>query len=832
VVEVLFVRRRWSIYISIVIFFLSFSGAFAQDFSQKIDMDFYNTDIDDALRVLAAQQGVSILPDKDVSGKVTLHLSNVSFEEGLTMLAQSAGCIVSKEGSLYRIQKVPSYTITFEENLLTLWARSVDIKELLWQISRSTGNTILIDDPLIGFISINIQAMPLDEALQVIAESKGYSLSKSGSIYSIKERKSPTSIKSEVIVEDGLLTLDISGMDIRSALALISTKTGVNIIAEKGITGTVSIFLRDIPLEEALEAFAFANNFALRKEGNVFLFFDPLKNYYVNYYEGLLTLRAQNTDIRTLMTEISLKSGVTILMDKDIFGTISAYLANLDIDAALKKIADSQGLKLIHEEGAYLIKRPQQSSDFSVIVGKDGKMSFDIKGADLSVVLREIADQTDIGLAIYGNTRVNLNNLKVSGVTLGTALELLLKGSPFVVKFTDGIYLIGDAMALRYDTMEFSSTKLIKLENIPVDKVFTLLPASFPSQNLRLLENQNAIIAIGTPQFIAELEEYICIIDLPKPEIIYKLIRIDHVKAGEMLNLLPSYMKKNEMLVLKEQNALMVTGIRSDIEEIEGYIKAVDLPNPQIIFDVLVIEYVDRTAMKAGFSADAKEGKYSIAYNLLSGGSPMVAAFTGAKNSIGDFNLTLNALVQEGKAKVRANPRIAALNGNEASFSVLTRSRYWDPRYAENDKTEEGAIPQGIIRTIDTGIEIKLKPWISGSGDITVEVQPSISDTAGTGNSGLPSTNERSAVTTVRVKDGETIVIGGLIQTIKHEAVSKLPILGDIPIIGYLFRSVDMVESETEFVIYITPYLIPETGLSNVRFSEMIERSIQETPTI
>jgi type II secretory pathway component GspD/PulD (secretin) len=142
------------------------------------------------------------------------------------------------------------------------------------------------------------------------------------------------------------------------------------------------------------------------------------------------------------------------------------------------------------------------------------------------------------------------------------------------------------------------------------------------------------------------------------------------------------------------------------------------------------------------------------------------------------------------------------------SFTVLSHHRTYRSVY------------KGIIRTIDTGIQLKLKPWVSGSGDITVEVEPSISDTAGTGTSGLPSTNERSVVTTVRVKDGQTIVIGGLIQTLKHESVSKLPLLGDLPILGHLFRSTDIVESETEFVIYITPHLIPETGFSGLDISE------------
>lgn len=165
-----------------------------------------------------------------------------------------------------------------------------------------------------------------------------------------------------------------------------------------------------------------------------------------------------------------------------------------------------------------------------------------------------------------------------------------------------------------------------------------------------------------------------------------------------------------------------------------------------------------------------------------------------------------------------ANPTLSTLNGREASFHVVTTSRYWDPRTVVNsgnnsgkDENQGNTSVVSSFKTVETGIKLKLKPWVSASGEITVEIQPEISDSAGTSSgSSLPQTNDRTVQTTVRVKDGETIIIGGLIQQTEYIDTAKVPILGDLPIIGFLFRSQNKTVAESEFIIAIKCNLVSE----------------------
>ncbi len=118
-------------------------------------------------------------------------------------------------------------------------------------------------------------------------------------------------------------------------------------------------------------------------------------------------------------------------------------------------------------------------------------------------------------------------------------------------------------------------------------------------------------------------------------------------------------------------------------------------------------------------------------------------------------------------------------------------------------------VQDGVVRVVDTGIKLSLKPWVSAADLITVDIQPDISDYLGDAY-GMPRTSDRSAKTTLRVRDGETIIIGGLIQQVTQVDKRKVPILGSLPLIGALFRYEKETQSQNEFIIYITPHLVTD----------------------
>ncbi len=170
------------------------------------------------------------------------------------------------------------------------------------------------------------------------------------------------------------------------------------------------------------------------------------------------------------------------------------------------------------------------------------------------------------------------------------------------------------------------------------------------------------------------------------------------------------------------------------------------------------------------------------------------------------FDSVISAAAKKGKAKVLSDPKVATLNNKEANINITTQIPY--------TTTETTGSTPPVLTTkvvyLTTGIVLKVTPTITSDGKVALKVNPSVSQPSPTITpvAGAPGVDIRSADTNVIVQDGETIVIGGLIHDTQSDYVFKVPLLGDIPIIGYLFRKKSVTRSRMELLIFVTPKII------------------------
>jgi type IV pilus assembly protein PilQ len=182
--------------------------------------------------------------------------------------------------------------------------------------------------------------------------------------------------------------------------------------------------------------------------------------------------------------------------------------------------------------------------------------------------------------------------------------------------------------------------------------------------------------------------------------------------------------------------------------------------------------------------------------------------------SADQFKLVLSALQQLNNAKIVSNPTIVTLNNTEASINV--GQQYPIPSYTFNQQTGTFEVSGFIYK--DIGIILKVTPQVNARGFIRLTLAPEVSQNQGTtsfgGASGasIPIIGTRKAVTQVSLKDGYTMGIGGLISTNFNTGTNKIPILGDIPIIGYLFKSEARNNTVDNLVIFITAKTISAEG--------------------
>ncbi|MDE2489443.1 MAG: type IV pilus secretin PilQ, partial [Elusimicrobia bacterium] len=172
------------------------------------------------------------------------------------------------------------------------------------------------------------------------------------------------------------------------------------------------------------------------------------------------------------------------------------------------------------------------------------------------------------------------------------------------------------------------------------------------------------------------------------------------------------------------------------------------------------------------------------------------------------LNATITAAASEGKAKVLSDPKITTLNNQPANINVTTQIPYVTSNVAST------GVQTQTVTYATTGIQLTVTPSINADGRILLQVNPNVSQpsvtASGSTQTGAPAIDSRNASTTVLVRDGETIVIGGLISDSLQDTISKVPLLGDIPILGWLFKKKTKTRTRNELLIFVTTKILPD----------------------
>ncbi|TAL25322.1 MAG: pilus (MSHA type) biogenesis protein MshL [Nitrospirae bacterium] len=273
---------------------------------------------------------------------------------------------------------------------------------------------------------------------------------------------------------------------------------------------------------------------------------------------------------------------------------------------------------------------------------------------------------------------------------------------------------------------------------------------------------------------------------------------------------------------------IVVTASKKNIERAEQYINTVKtVINRQVMIEARITEVQLTEGLKYGIDWSLLDrGKGGDTVKLQTRSFSDVVSQTLPAFSIGvtssNFTSLLNALEQQGEVKTLSNPRINIMNGQTALLSV-GRNVTIISQVQTSTTTASGATPTTTFTigtsSILSGIIIGIVPYINENGEISMTITPIISDLVSleartVGQAGnqtqisLPTIDLKELSTTVKVGDGQMIIIGGLISKKESFADNKIPILGDVPVVGALFKSRDKQESRTELVIALQPALI------------------------
>ncbi len=340
--------------------------------------------------------------------------------------------------------------------------------------------------------------------------------------------------------------------------------------------------------------------------------------------------------------------------------------------------------------------------------------------------------------------------------------------------------------------------------------------------NLNDIAVEDALEAILTINGLAYSKRagiiYIAPGDPKAVEMNSEVIFLKYLSASEAQNILRKVVSpKGDIKIDEVANSLIITDFLANIAKVQKLLEKVDVAPRQVLIEAKIVDITSTDLKALGVTWDvdynpghgifsrtteyAERAKVTMSMaeqsNDLTGGQFTLNTLTFKDLAI---TATVDALVKDGKANLLASPSIAVLNGQEARIVI-------GERYPYKERTQTTSGTTETTKFVDIGTTLRVTPQINQDGYITMRIHPEVSSLYASLDAG-PRITTREADTTVRVKAGETLVIGGLIKQQDDRSNEKVPILGSIPIVGFLFSRRERDVEQKELAVFITPKIL------------------------
>jgi len=467
-----------------------------------------------------------------------------------------------------------------------------------------------------------------------------------------------------------------------------------------------------------------------------------------------ITLNAHEASVRSTIFLVAKAGGLNVSVDGSIKGNISITLNNVDPIKALEIIAKTRNLKLVNEDGIFIFTSEHYTAIMNTYI-------FPIRYGNAETLRRAVIMSLDDNKKPDSNDS-NRESSYESSNEYASVSHTRYKTNP------DGSVDI-------YSSRKSGSTSNDNSSNSSNDDN----KETTQSKRVYIDTETNSIVLFGTPTEYERVKNLLETLDveLKQVSVEAKILAIDKEAT------------KN----------LGVEWMWSTVPQKPEYSREYTPPEYNVNGTLRTPGYYTETTTRN--SSYGENGYGIIQFGRSPSGNPYEFYF-GAQ---------INALVTDGKAKILSRPNVTTIQGREAVINV--GSSVPVPTVQTTNSTVTNSIDYR-----DAGIILKYTPRVNADGTITATIHTEVSTPQYVADMGAYRFNTRSADTTVTVRDGEPMIIGGLIGAEEAKSVSKIPFLGDLPILGALFRNHRKSKSESELVIFLTAHVLGSNANETVPF--------------
>ncbi|MFA5393235.1 MAG: secretin N-terminal domain-containing protein [Candidatus Ratteibacteria bacterium] len=295
-----------------------------------------------------------------------------------------------------------------------------------------------------------------------------------------------------------------------------------------------------------------------------------------------------------------------------------------------------------------------------------------------------------------------------------------------------------------------------------------------------------------------------------------KIFQLNYADPEKIKTQLEQFLPKEEgtLIIDLRTKTISVTAIPKKIEEVEKLVQSWDRKSKEVLIEAKIVEIVLNKNQEFGIdwnviiSAGGASKPTTFPFSESSFPTPAASVYKFGTISFTNLTAVLRALQTQGTTNILSNPRVAVLDGQEARITVGETI----PIATYERLAQTGLMEITGYTEKDVGIVLTVTPYINEDLYITMKVKPEIStvlEYRGQFND-IPVLSTRKTETQIMVRNGETIVIGGLISTQEDKSTSKVPFLGDIPALGKLFQNEKTTLAKKELMVFITPHIISD----------------------
>ena len=489
-------------------------------------------------------------------------------------------------------------------------------------------------------------------------------------------------------------------------------------------------------------------------------------------------------------------------------------------------------IMLVMTESIFAEDIPQAGSTQEVLppesentpnAGSSDKISLDLKGVDINELFKVLSTKSGITIItspeIKGRVTVFMDNL-----SFADALDVIITMQNLAYERKGNVVKV--MTAVEYEKLygkkysEHKETRTFKLAYAKPANVLNVIN-SLKSDLGKIISDDSTgtIIIIDTPQSVSVIADAIKELDQPLDTVVFD---VNYARFADIKSFLNDLITPGVgQIILDERSSkVVVYDLPQRLVRIKKLMEEFDEQSRQVLITGEIIEVEIDDKFQSGIDWDKIFKSVNMDNLDFVAKFPVTPALSSyGKISVGTlasngYSIVMTMLSEYGHTKILTRPRIVAVNKEEAKILVGTREAYVTSTQSQGEST---TITAESVQFIDVGLKLVVVPTIGADGFITMKIKPEISSvqstlttTAGTV---VPIVQTSQSETVVKVKDGRTLIIGGLLRQEDTNDTSGLPKLSRMPILGHLFGNRTKEHKRSELVIFITPTII--SGASN-----------------